>query len=180
MVRTRRPNRGPSAAADNRAALIAAARDVFADRGFDAPLSLIARRAGVGQGSLYRHFPDRASLVLAVFEDDVADLEARAAVPTTTLDDILAQMIAQLTTSAAFIEVIDPVPGDPRLVAVRERVQTMFAGILDHSALSRDITPDDLMLALSMLATLLARTEATSRPEIATRAWALLRRGLGR
>ncbi|MFB9629003.1 TetR/AcrR family transcriptional regulator [Nonomuraea helvata] len=54
-------NRGPGAAVRNRAALIAAAREVFAAAGYDAPLSMVARVAGVGQGSLYRHFPDRVS-----------------------------------------------------------------------------------------------------------------------
>ncbi|MEV6041596.1 helix-turn-helix domain-containing protein [Nonomuraea sp. NPDC052116] len=40
--------------------------------GYDAPLSLVARTAGVGQGGLYRHFPDRLGLVLAVFNDGAA------------------------------------------------------------------------------------------------------------
>ena len=39
----------------------------------------VAKKAGVGQGSLYRHFPDRVSLALAVFEDNVAELEVMAA-----------------------------------------------------------------------------------------------------
>jgi AcrR family transcriptional regulator len=178
VIATRRANRGPSAAAHNRAALIAAARDVFASRGFDAPLSLIARRAGVGQGSLYRHFGDRASLVLAVFEDNISDLEARSAEPSTTLDDVLADVIDQLTASVAFIEVINPVLGDQRLVAMRDRVQNMFARKLTHTTVGANANPEDLMLALSMLATLLARIEVDSRREVAVRAWSLLRRGL--
>jgi AcrR family transcriptional regulator len=71
MTNAQRVNRGPSAAAENRAALIAAARAVFATAGYDAPLSAVARRAGVGQGSLYRHFPNRMSLAVAVFEDNM-------------------------------------------------------------------------------------------------------------
>ena len=47
----RPPNQGPKAAARNRAALVAAAREVHAEHGLDAPLFAIARRAGVGQGS---------------------------------------------------------------------------------------------------------------------------------
>ena len=43
----------------NRAALLDAARAVFADHGLDAPLDLIAEKAGVGRGTLYRHFADR-------------------------------------------------------------------------------------------------------------------------
>ena len=42
-------------------------------------MSAIARRAGVGQGSLYRHFPDKISLALAAFEENVSGIEALAA-----------------------------------------------------------------------------------------------------
>ena len=68
-----RTNRGPAAAAGNRRALIAAAREVYAVGGLGAPFSAVAKRAGVGQGSLYRHFPDRTALAVAVFEDNVRD-----------------------------------------------------------------------------------------------------------
>ena len=46
-------------ARENRARLITAATAAFADKGADAPLEDIARRAGVGIGTLYRHFPTR-------------------------------------------------------------------------------------------------------------------------
>ncbi|MGM0386686.1 MAG: TetR/AcrR family transcriptional regulator [Actinomycetota bacterium] len=71
-------NRGPAAAAGNRAALLASARHLFAERGYQVPLSSIARDAGVGQGSLYRHFPTRLDLALAIFEENFAELEALA------------------------------------------------------------------------------------------------------
>src|ERR1044072_9025173 len=101
MPDVRRMNRGPGAAAGNRAPLIAAARDVFATAGYDAPLSMVARTAGVGQGSLYRHFPDRVSLALAVFEEGVTALEALAAEPGATLDDVLALITAQAIAATA-------------------------------------------------------------------------------
>ncbi|GAA2807930.1 helix-turn-helix domain-containing protein [Kitasatospora paracochleata] len=53
----------------NRDALIAAALDVFAELGPDAPLDVIARRAGVGNATLYRHFPTRDALIGEVFAD---------------------------------------------------------------------------------------------------------------
>jgi AcrR family transcriptional regulator len=49
-------------ARQNHARLIAAATAAFAERGADAPLEDIARRAGVGIGTLYRHFPTRTDL----------------------------------------------------------------------------------------------------------------------
>jgi AcrR family transcriptional regulator len=54
--------------------LIAAAREAFATRGPDAPLDDIAREAGVGPGTLYRHFPTRLALFEAVYRDSVERL----------------------------------------------------------------------------------------------------------
>src|SRR6201995_658381 len=55
----------------SRARLIEAATAAFAERGADAPLDDIARRAGVGIGTLYRHFPTRLDLQAAVFRSQV-------------------------------------------------------------------------------------------------------------
>lgn len=62
-------------AARNKQRLIAAAEIIFAQHGAEAPLQLIAERAGLGRGTLYRHFPDREALVFAVFEARVIDFE---------------------------------------------------------------------------------------------------------
>jgi AcrR family transcriptional regulator len=59
----------------NRDRLLVAARDAFIDRGSTASLEQIARAAGVGIGTLYRHFPDRAALIRAV----VVDVRGRTA-----------------------------------------------------------------------------------------------------
>lgn len=58
--------------------LLAAAKDVFAEDGPDAPLDDIARRAGLGNATLYRHFPTRRDLLVAVYAGEVADLCAYA------------------------------------------------------------------------------------------------------
>jgi AcrR family transcriptional regulator len=58
-------------ARQNRARLITAATEAFAEKGADAPLEDIARRAGVGIGTLYRHFPNRLDLQAAVFRTQV-------------------------------------------------------------------------------------------------------------
>lgn len=182
MPATRRPNRGPSAAAENRAALIAAAREVFADAGYDAPLSLVARRAGVGQGSLYRHFPDRVSLALAVFEDSVNDLEALAAEPGTTLTDLLTLITEQTIASTAFIDMVSMAPIDPRIRDVHARVETLLGAPLSRAqragGIRSDLTSGDLLLAVGMLAGILARTPAPARRRTAERAWGLIREGM--
>lgn len=53
----------------NRIALLAAAREVFSEHGLEASLDEIARRAGVGNATLYRRFPTRQDLIAAVFAD---------------------------------------------------------------------------------------------------------------
>jgi len=58
----------------NRSALIAAARTLFTERGSEASLEEIARRAGVGVGTLYRHFPSRQDLIEAVYVEEVEAL----------------------------------------------------------------------------------------------------------
>ncbi|SEL31732.1 TetR/AcrR family transcriptional regulator [Streptacidiphilus jiangxiensis] len=57
----------------NQAKLLAAAADVFAQAGVDAPIRRIATAAGVGLGTIYRHFPTRADLVIAVFQHQVEE-----------------------------------------------------------------------------------------------------------
>src|ERR1700753_4199878 len=64
-------------AADNRARIIAAARAAIASGG-EVKLNAIARQAGVGQGTLYRHFPTREDLLAEVYREDVEELVAAA------------------------------------------------------------------------------------------------------
>jgi AcrR family transcriptional regulator len=56
----------------NRAAILAVARDVFAEQGLEAPLEVIAARAGVGIATLYRRFPTREKLVAAALVEKIA------------------------------------------------------------------------------------------------------------
>jgi AcrR family transcriptional regulator len=58
--------------------LVEAARKVLTDQGAHASMEAIARQAGVGVGTLYRHFPKRIDIVEAVFRDDVDSLVAAA------------------------------------------------------------------------------------------------------
>lgn len=62
----------------NRERLLAAATEVFNEHGPDASLDEIARRAGVGNATLYRHFPQRLELLEAVYRDQVEELCASA------------------------------------------------------------------------------------------------------
>lgn len=68
----RRPLRAD--AAKNVQALVTAAKELFDEQGLDVALDEVARRAGVGNATLYRNFPTRADLIVAVYADEVADL----------------------------------------------------------------------------------------------------------
>ena len=73
------PLRRPRAdAARNRERLLAAAKAVFSAGGPEASLEAVARRAGVGIGTLYRHFPTRETLFEAVYRREVDELAALA------------------------------------------------------------------------------------------------------
>ena len=178
----RRQNRGPSAAAGNRAALVAAAREVFAAAGYEAPLSAVARRAGVGQGSLYRHFPDRVSLAVAAFAENVSLLEDLAARPDSTLDECLDLLTEQAIASAAFMDMLSGHAGDPRVAPIAERVTAILArklpGAQDARRFGPEVSPEDLLMCIGMVSGLIAKTPDGIRRETAERAWALLRRAL--
>jgi AcrR family transcriptional regulator len=63
----------------NLRSLLQAAMDVFAQSGVNAPVRAIAERAGVGVGTVYRHFPQRADLIVAVMKSQIDDCADAAA-----------------------------------------------------------------------------------------------------
>jgi AcrR family transcriptional regulator len=79
----------------NREQVLAAARLMFAERGADIPMEDIGRAAGVGKGTLYRHFPTRDHLCAAVSGERFAALEERAAALASS-DDPWAALVAWL------------------------------------------------------------------------------------
>jgi AcrR family transcriptional regulator len=166
--------RGPAAnlradAARNRREIIEAARELYGRRGLDAPLDEIARLAGVGNATLYRHFPTRCALAAAVFADTlgrIIDAAARA------LDDpdpwhafaghvrFLAQLQAADRGLADLL--ITKVTGAPELEQLRSRASRDFTRIADRArasgVLRADFTPEDLVLLLMANAGLVNRT----------------------
>jgi AcrR family transcriptional regulator len=109
-VAVQRPHRAD--ARRNFDALLAAARDVFAEQGTAGSLEEIARRAGVGIGTLYRNFPSRQDLFDAVYieevdqlcqaADDVADLA-----PWDALVAWLQRFIGYIATKRAILEALN-------------------------------------------------------------------------
>lgn len=183
MPENPKANRGPTAGPANRAALIEAAREIFAEEGFSAPLSAVARRAGVGQGSLYRHFPDRIALAVAVFDENIAELEALAGSPDATLSELFDSVAEQAMSSTALIDVFSSKSQDPRAEAIGLRIEaivdTMLARDKAAARIDSHVETADVIVAVSMLAFLLSRTDAADRPDAASRARAIFRAGFG-
>ncbi len=99
-IQPQRPMRADARA--NHEKLVAAARALFTDKGTSAPLEEVADRAGVGIGTLYRHFPTRQALLEAVYVDEVEAM-ARAAADLTELPpwEALSQWLHQYVGFAA-------------------------------------------------------------------------------
>jgi len=104
--------------------LLAVARVVVAEQGADASLRDIARKAGVGLGTLYRHFPTRADLISAVFHREIDDLLAAAATlsgscePGDALDRWVDRYIDFVATKHGLAAALHS--GDPAFSGLRE------------------------------------------------------------
>ncbi|MFZ3572656.1 TetR family transcriptional regulator [Streptomyces sp. BH097] len=169
--RARPANQGRRVAARNRAALITAAREVFAEQGLNAPLSTVARRAGVGQGSLYRHFADRMALASAVLDENVRQIETAAAEPDATLTSVLGVVTWHITRSTAFVDLLRVRGGDEQGRELSARVR----GVLDGcTPAGHGLTADELMLAIAMVSGAVAGPTLAERERLALAAWGLL------
>ncbi len=175
----RRPaNQGPRAAARSRTALIAAAREIFAEQGLGAPLSAIARRAGVGQGVLYRHFPDRNAVAAAVLEENVRQIEEAAGAQGATLSAVLGVVTWHLTESAAFVSLLHAETVNGRFGThayardLSARVERALRGLLPDG--HRLGGADDLMLAVSMVSGAVTGPTREEQEGRALAAWRLL------
>ena len=170
-------NRGPAAAAENRAALIVAAREIFAEQGVDAPLSAIAKRAGVGQGSLYRHFPTRGAIAGAAFDANVADIE-RIVAEGATLAQVLRMVEEQATSSPALIDVTLHHSGEARAANLQERMMALIEATLPAGRVAGTVpehfTANDVMLCVRLVASALTESSLDERGPLVHRAWQLL------
>ncbi|MCX4244029.1 TetR/AcrR family transcriptional regulator [Paraliomyxa miuraensis] len=173
-------------AEENRARVIAAAREVFASSGIDAPLDAIARRAGVGRATLYRNFPDRSALVAAIFEDNLAALEAlvkgRSDQPDAFMT-LLSTIVEQEVEARALIPSIMTGTSVPDLRGLVRRVKRLLTAPLRAAqaagAVRGDLTITDVIHVLSMIAAVVMQDASpASRRRHARRALELLIDGL--
>ncbi|HEX8430281.1 MAG TPA: helix-turn-helix domain-containing protein [Longimicrobium sp.] len=144
-------------------AVLEAAKAVFADSGVDAPVREIAARAGVGVGTLYRHFPQRSDLVAAVFRREVdacADAAATLAgehEPADALESWLHRYTSFIATKRGLAAALHS--GDPAFDALpayfQQRLGPALESLLDSAtaagAIRPDVDPQDLLRAMGNL-----------------------------
>jgi AcrR family transcriptional regulator len=166
MATTRRPLRAD--AQRNRDLLLAAAASAFAQDGGEVTLESIARAAGVGIGTLYRHFPTREALVDAAYRselarlcDSVPELLATQA-PDAALRAWMDSFVDYMTTKRGMAEALRAVvaSGGNPFAESRARLLGAIGTLLAAGAAARllrgDINPDDVLMGISGVSVLAA------------------------
>lgn len=147
----------------NRDALLEAAKAVFATSGVDAPAKEIAHQAGVGVGTLYRHFPQRTDLVVAVLEResdacaDAAPVLLAAREPVAALANWLGRYTEFLGTKDGLATALHK--GEPAFDGLAEyfwqRFGPALGSLLEAAAASgairSDVSPQELLSAVASL-----------------------------
>lgn len=143
--------------------LLQAAMEVFAESGVDAPVREIAERAGVGLGTVYRHFPQRSDLIVAVFQSQV-DACADAAVaiakkyePGEALARCMQRFVDFIATKRGLAKALHS--GDPAYSALPayfdKHLNPVLEGLLDTAITAGAVRPGiragDLLRAVSTL-----------------------------
>ncbi|MGC4988190.1 TetR/AcrR family transcriptional regulator [Nocardia salmonicida] len=140
----------------NRELVLSAAQEAFASEGISVPLDEIARRAGVGAGTVYRHFPSKEALFTAAIIDRVERAVAYARELTTADDAGVAffEFLAFLARENGVKRDLADAVGSDRLAALGASadlsgaIGTLLARAQRTGAIRPDIDVDDLMLIL--------------------------------
>jgi AcrR family transcriptional regulator len=147
----------------NMDALLDAALAVFAEAGVDAPVRDVAERAGVGVGTLYRHFPQRSDLIVAVMRHEVdacADAAARLAAehePGEALSRWMQRYVDFIGAKRGLAAALHS--GDPAFDALptyfRQRMEpalrTLLKGAASAGEVRSDVSAEELLGAVSSL-----------------------------
>jgi AcrR family transcriptional regulator len=148
-------------AARNREALLAAAASVYAERGVEGSLEEIARRAGVGIGTLYRHFPNRDLLNEAVYRREVEILCDDAAVlleqraPVDALAEWMRRFAHYVARKRGMAMALKSALGaDSELfnhsrLRIHSALSSLVAAAVESGQIRADVNPDDLLGAMS-------------------------------
>lgn len=159
--RSKRPPRKPrSDAQRNRERILEVAKEAFTRFGADASLDDIARHAGIGAGTLYRHFPSRAELLKAVYRTEIEKLAAAERTFAETLPPVealrawLLLFVEAIATRQVIAAALSTLVGDPKKEfeasygRMREAVRSLVRRAIRSGDIRRDLDPMDLLRAL--------------------------------
>jgi len=163
----------------NRQRIVAAAREAFAELGLDVPMDEVARRAGVGVGTLYRRYPTRADLVAAAFEQKMSAYAEAARAALAEPDswrgfcDYVERVCAMQAEDRGFTLVLTmSFPTAKRFEAERDRSFADFLTLIDRAKatgrLRADFVAEDMVMFLMANAGVLTAT-ADAAPETSRR-----------
>ncbi|MFC9898263.1 TetR/AcrR family transcriptional regulator [Nocardia sp. NPDC127579] len=151
---------GPASRTDarrNRAQVLAAAQQAFAEQGTSVSLAEIARSAGVGAGTVYRHFPTKADLLEAVMQQRIdrlarfAAARLNAADPGAAFFEVCAEVIASTPGNQALCDIVQSDDGWPRALVqsagarFNRTVGELLVAAQRHGAVRADITLGDVL-----------------------------------
>ncbi len=180
---TERPLRAD--ARRNRDKVLAAARAAFAESGFGVPLDDIAARAGVGPGTVYRHFPTKEALFEAVslvrVQDLTADARARAASddPGAAFDGFLVRLAGEATAKRDIPDALDGLGA--ATVAARADMHDALDVLLRRAQEVGAVRPEVRVADLfALMKGLTHAIRGSDDPELADRMLAVVRDGLHR
>jgi AcrR family transcriptional regulator len=173
----------------NRERIVAAAQEAFIEFGPDVPLDEIARRAGIGNATLYRHFPDRRDLVrsvvlsvLATMADETDAIMDEAPDAFTALEGFVHGAVEWKVGALCpmLSEWMDL--DEPELLAARDRLDIVVAGVIDRAqaegTMRGDVGPGDIMIIASQIARPLPGAAPADHDHIVHRHLQLLLDGL--
>lgn len=170
----------------NREAILTAARELFAESG-DVAMYEVARRAGVGQATLYRNFPDRDALIAALSVEWLDELERVGAEHAGEPDAFFVLVRAIVQSQARFHGLIDCAPESPAVNRELELLQQRLMALIKRTLrdakaaglVRRDLTVDDIVLLMGMVEGALSReADAAGRASAASRVLTLALDGL--
>jgi AcrR family transcriptional regulator len=188
-------SRGPAAerplrrdAERNRQRILAAAAQVFTERGLDATLDEVARAAGVGVGTVYRRFPDKEALIAALFREridnlvTVAEDACAAADPWQGVVSYLEHAAAAMAGDTGLRQLMMFGTYDRDQVCyARDRMRPVISRLVQRAQASGDLRGDfaatDVKMIAFMLASLAEYTAAVA-PDVWRRYLAMLIDGL--
>jgi AcrR family transcriptional regulator len=139
----------------NRERLVASARELFASEGVDVPVEEITRHAGLGMGTLYRHFPTKEELIDAVLEESFDELVGAAEQAVleddawTAFTGFLEQALELHVRNRGLKDMLaTSARGRDRAAAMRTRMRPLLRRLIERAqeqgALRADFAPEDL------------------------------------